>query len=254
MDFFLGFLISCFDRIPYVCVAVQRFPFIFSSGFLLSGPGFLLAACIFSHGEYMDLPAGFSMDFVSSRADLYKVLEQRWEKPSQQNLDLWLNAWDRFRVESFQHISPQKCLKVSDPTSLSKVESAHMEYRHQAVLHFLPHFTNLLPLVSGKRELVVREAISILELWKSCLPLGARTKLDLPSFSISLVVPIPAKNSIPPKQYREPGPQQPGTEEKFDDESSDDSIIDPHTIYIPKDEHLEGVPFVRKIFYQPDNL
>ena len=87
-------------------------------------------------------------------------------------------AWEKFKCEALAFIPPPKCFKESDPSAKKKRDNYREIYKHQAVLHFLPHFSNLLPLVTGEHEKRVLEAIRVLERWKRDLPDGAKKQFD----------------------------------------------------------------------------
>ena len=118
------------------------------------------------------LPHNFQIEVFPTRAAAASTLRKRATTPPAETCDRWVLAWDRFRTESFAYIKPTRCFRESDSNSTKKRKEYRTKYRHQAVLHFLPHFNKLLPLVTGKHRQRVQEALKVLNKWKRTLPAG----------------------------------------------------------------------------------
>ncbi|MAD43542.1 MAG: hypothetical protein CMH98_00930 [Oceanospirillaceae bacterium] len=105
---------------------------------------------------------------------------------------------------------------------MQKRDAYRSVYRHQAVLHFLPHFTNLRPLVTGAHKRRVCDAIRILERWKRDLPRGAKKQFkdfDTSKFNFkkadsppAIILPMPPTKL---KIARHPTPPPPEPERDF---------------------------------------
>ena len=123
------------------------------------------------------LPKDFELDVFPTRATAATTLRERAKTPPPETRKRWVLAWDHFRVEASAYIKAPPCFRESDPNWKKKRDAYRVTYRHQAVLHFLPHFYKTLPLVTGQYEKRVRAAIRILERWKNNLPEGYNREL-----------------------------------------------------------------------------
>ena len=173
-------------------------------------------ACLRSYPPM--LPPDFQLDIFPNRAAAASVLRTRATTPPPESLQRWVLTWDRFRAEAFAYIPPPPCFKESDPNWKDKREKYRLKYRHQAVLHFLPHFKQLLPNVTGAHERRVREAIRVLSRWQRDLPDGAKRKLEPiildksqfkdPDIPPAIILPMPP-TQLKVKRHPTPPPPEP---------------------------------------------
>ena len=180
------------------------------------------------------LPSGFNLELFPNRTSAASVLQRRSKKPSQINIDLWICAWDRFRTESFNQIPPPTCFKESDKLAPEKRESYRAIYRQNAVLHFLPYFEKIEPLVTGKRLKTVRAAIDLLRFWKRRIPNDCPKKLpennankiilEKASTPPAILLPMPPTNlSTHTHEISPSDPCLKNTQDAFQPESKSDS-------------------------------
>ena len=130
----------------------------------------------------------FQVEIHSSRSSARRALASRCAPPSQKDLDLWRNAWNRFSTDSFGQIPPFKCIRISDPFDPDIVKLRKSQYCLRAVKHFLPKFKNKQHLLTGQAANNVRNIIDLLEFWKDTLPHDCSI---LPPKPVPVVLPTP---------------------------------------------------------------
>ena len=123
---------------------------------------------------------GLKVQVFNNRAEMTEKLQKRYGKADDKQIDLWINAWDNYKLASYHQIPKPTCFRVADPNSASKRESYRITYRLHAVRHFLPYFTAVLPNLKGKTKKEVRDIIKFLQRWKRSLPPGLTIKLEKP--------------------------------------------------------------------------
>ena len=148
------------------------------------------------------------------RKDIAKNIQKRCQKADNTQIDLWIAAWDNFKLTSYHQIPKPSCFKVTDPQGTKNRNAYRTTYILEAVRHFLPYFQSALPNLKGKAKKEVEEIIKFLFHWKRNLPPGLKFELEKPKRTdVNLANPPPTlqvKLRISPKHVKIqlPGLQQ----------------------------------------------
>ena len=83
------------------------------------------------------------MRVYKDRSDMAKHIQKRCHKADDKQIDLWIAAWDNFKLASYHQIPKPNCFKVTDPHGPKDRKAYRTTYRLQAVRHFLPYLPGL---------------------------------------------------------------------------------------------------------------
>ena len=140
------------------------------------------------------------------RKDIAKNIQKRCQKADNTQIDLWIAAWDNFKLASYHQIPKPSCFKVTDPQGTKNRNAYRTTYRLKAIRHFLPYFQSALPNLKGKAKKEVEEIIKFLFHWKRNLPPGLKFELEKPKRTdVNLANPPPTpqvKLQISPKHVK----------------------------------------------------
>ena len=161
------------------------------------------------------------------------TLRNRNKSADKRHKDIWVRAWENYKLTAFHNIKPPTCFRVSSEKSRIRREEYRLIYRIHAVKHFLPYFRKMEPHLKGKAKKQTQGIIRFLQGWKTTLP--PNTDLSIPKKLLRKS----NKNLPPPPQKDKPlqgpavpvevAPRQHGEQEVFEDLdhlSSDESDVD----------------------------
>ena len=144
----------------------------------------------------------FKIESYPSRAAASKQLRRRCEANKKPVHDkAWKAAWNNYKIDAWGQIPPLPCIPVGSANIEQKIQDREIRYKTLAVKHFLPVFKARLPLLSGRAEIQVSNAVFLLDHWRQTLNLPEKVGLGVSSLQL-----VTATSFSPPRNMGSPNP------------------------------------------------